>query len=594
MPRHPLFTLALCLSLAAPVVAASESSRTALRPHPEAESARARIDELAMAARDLTTRERHHVGPLSSGELATLMEQPPGGPLRIGLTRNLTQTLELREPALAASRGTKASTGGGLLRREADGSTTWTLSIDSAGAHALRLHFDRFLLPAGAKAYVYSEEGETHGPYTNEFVRGIVPDGRDFWTNSVYSSTVYLEVHFDGAMSPLDLSIDSIAHMEFPEVASGAETAGSPEATECFIDVACATEDATRIANLSRAVARLSFVKGGATYLCTGSLVNVDSTSEFEPYLLTANHCFDSQASASSLEAIWDYRASSCGSAAPNQASLPRNLGSTLLASAKTSDFTLVELSQSPPGMRSFLGWNASSAAVSNGMTLYRIAHPDGGPQRFSTTTYQPSPDNGVCTNLPLTSFIYSSGLSGGTKGGSSGGPMTNGSTQILGQLFGKCGFDTSNPCNYATQSAVDGRFSVTYASIETWLSPSTPTEPCTPTPSTLCLQSNRFKITLSARDPRSGNTDSGFVMNATDVFGYYAFPILASNQTDPQIFVKVLDGRPVNNKWWVFYASLTDVEFTLTVTDTQTGSVKTYSQAPYTQKSASDTGAFN
>ncbi|MCM2316700.1 MAG: trypsin-like peptidase domain-containing protein [Thermoanaerobaculia bacterium] len=593
MHRHPLFALALCLSLASPA-AATGSSRTALRPLSEIESARARIEELAMAAHDLTTRERHHVGPLSSGELATLAEQPPGGPLLVGLTRNLTRTLELREPAVAAARETKASAGGGLLRRETDGSTTWTLSIDSAGAQALRLHFDRFLLPAGAKAYVYSAEGEAHGPYTNEFVRAIVPDGRDFWTNSVYSSTVYLEVRFDEAMSPLDLSIDSIAHMEFPEVAAAAETVGSPEATECFIDVACATENATLIGNLSRAVARLSYAKGGLLYFCTGSLVNVESTPEFEPYLLTANHCFDSQASASSLEAVWDYRANSCGEAAPTLGSLPRNLGSTLLASAKASDFTLVELSQPPPGVRSFLGWNASSAAVSNGMTFYRIAHPDGGPQRFSTTTYQPSPDNGVCTNLPLTSFIYSSGLSGGTKGGSSGGPMTNGATQILGQLFGKCGFDTSNPCNYTTQAAVDGRFSVTFPSIETWLSPSSPTEPCVPSSSTLCLQSNRFKITLSARDPRSGNTDNGFVMSSTNFFGYYAFPVLASNQTDPQIFVKVLDGRPVNNKWWVFYASLTDVEFTLTVTDTQTGVVKTYSQAPFTQKSANDTSAFN
>lgn len=593
MPRHPLATLTLCLSLAASA-AAAESSRTALRPQPEAESARARIDELAMAARDLTARERHHVGPLSSGELTTLTEQPSGGPLLIGLTRNLTQSLELRDLAFATTRGTKASAGGGLLRREADGSTTWTLSIDSAGAQALRVHFDRFVLPPGAKAYVYSDEGEAHGPYTNEFVRAIVSDGRDFWTNSVYSSTVYLEVRFDGATSPLDLSIDSIAHLEFPEVASGFETAGSPEATECFIDVACATADATLIGNLSRAVARLSYAKGGLIYLCTGSLVNVDSTPEFEPYLLTANHCFDSQASASSLEAVWDYRASACGSAAPSPASLPRNLGSTLLSTAKTSDFTLVELAQSPPGVRSFLGWNASSAAISNGMTFYRVAHPQGGPQRFSTTAYEPSPENGVCTNLPLTSFLYSSGVSGGTTGGSSGGPMTNAATQILGQLFGKCGFETSDPCNYATQAAVDGRFSVTFPSIETYLSPSSPTEPCTPTSSTLCLQSNRFKITLAARDPRSGNTDNGFVMSSTNFFGYYAFPVLASNQTDPQIFVKVLDGRPVNNKWWVFYASLTDVEFTLTVTDTQTGSVKTYYQAPYTQKSANDTSAFN
>jgi hypothetical protein len=158
---------------------------------------------------------------------------------------------------------------------------------------------------------------------------------------------------------------------------------------------------------------------------------------------------------------------------------------------------------------------------------------------------------------------------------------MTNADTQILGQLFGKCGSDTTNPCNYTTQSTVDGAFSVTYGFIEEWINPSGGgTEPCVASSTTLCVQSNRFRITLSARDPRTGNTDSGYVMSSTNFFGYFAFPVLANNQTDPQIFIKVLDGRPINNKWWVFYASLTDVEFTLTVTDTQTGAVKTYTNA--------------
>jgi len=81
--------------------------------------------------------------------------------------------------------------------------------------------------------------------------------------------------------------------------------------------------------------------------------------------------------------------------------------------------------------------------------------------------------------------------------------------------------------------------------------------------------------------------------MSTTDVFGYYAFPVIAGNDTDPQVFVKVLDGRPINGRWWVFYASLTDVEFTLTVRDTQKGGSNTYRQEPYVQQSRNDTAAF-
>ncbi|MBI2212621.1 MAG: trypsin-like peptidase domain-containing protein [Acidobacteria bacterium] len=595
MLKQRLFTVALSLSLSLPALAASPSSSdVAVRLWPAAEATRAQIDDLAMAVHDLTPLDRHHVGPLSSGELATLTEQTPGGPLRVGLVRNLTHAPRIDSLALEAAAGAKRSAGGGLLRRESDGSISWTLAIDSAAADAMRIHFDRFLIPAGAKAFVYAEEGEVHGPYTNELVRSIAPAGDDFWTNTVHAPTIYFEVRFAGATAPLDLSIDAIAHLELPASDARPELSGTPEGTECFIDVACATENASLIDNLSRAAARLSFQKNGSFYLCTGSLVNVPSTGEFEPYMLTANHCLDSQASATSLEAYWDYRPSACGGAAPPLSSLPRSLGSTLLASSASSDFTFLQLQQSPPGSRSFLGWSSSSAAVSSGMTFYRVAHPQGGPQRLSTSTYQPVPPVGVCTNLPLNSFLYSKGESGGTTGGSSGSPMTNASAQILGQLFGKCGTDTSNPCDYEPVSAVDGRFSVTFPSIEEWLEPPASTDPCVASSSVICAQSNRFKITLAAKDPRTGKTDSGYVMSSTNVFGYFAFPVIASNQTDPQIFVKVLDGRPVNNKWWVFYASLTDVEFTLTVTDTQTGAVKTYHQDPYTQKSANDTGAFD
>jgi len=41
------------------------------------------------------------------------------------------------------------------------------------------------------------------------------------------------------------------------------------------------------------------------------------------------------------------------------------------------------------------------------------------------------------------------------------------------------------------------------------------------------------------------------------------------------EVVIKVVDGRPVNNRFCVFVGGLTDV--VITVTDTQTGAVKTY-----------------
>ena len=59
------------------------------------------------------------------------------------------------------------------------------------------------------------------------------------------------------------------------------------------------------------------------------------------------------------------------------------------------------------------------------------------------------------------------------------------------------------------------------------------------------------------------------------------------------EVVLKVLDGRPVNGKFWVFYGALSNVEYTLTVTDTQTGVEKTYFNPLGRLASVADTGAF-
>ena len=40
---------------------------------------------------------------------------------------------------------------------------------------------------------------------------------------------------------------------------------------------------------------------------------------------------------------------------------------------------------------------------------------------------------------------------------------------------------------------------------------------------------------------------------------------------------IKVLDGRALNDHFWIYYGALSNVEYTVTVTDTVTGRRKTY-----------------
>jgi hypothetical protein len=56
----------------------------------------------------------------------------------------------------------------------------------------------------------------------------------------------------------------------------------------------------------------------------------------------------------------------------------------------------------------------------------------------------------------------------------------------------------------------------------------------------------------------------------------------------------KVPDDRPLNNRYWVFAGGLTNVNVVITVTDSQTGVIKTYTNLQGTAfRPIQDTSAF-
>jgi ELWxxDGT repeat protein len=111
----------------------------------------------------------------------------------------------------------------------------------------------------------------------------------------------------------------------------------------------------------------------------------------------------------------------------------------------------------------------------------------------------------------------------------------------------------------------------------------------CTPDPTRLCLNDGRFAVEARWKD-FEGNTGTGkAVPLAGGDTGYFWF----FDASNVEVLLKVLDGRPLNGKFWVFYGALSSVEYTLTVTDTVTGTVKTYTNPSGKLASVADTGAF-
>jgi photosystem II stability/assembly factor-like uncharacterized protein len=87
-----------------------------------------------------------------------------------------------------------------------------------------------------------------------------------------------------------------------------------------------------------------------------------------------------------------------------------------------------------------------------------------------------------------------------------------------------------------------------------------------------------RFQATLSAVDPRTGRTANGIAVPQGAKWGYFSLPTFTNDPTFPEVFVKMLDATALPGRYfWLFHTGLTDLEYTLTVTDQVTGEQKTY-----------------
>jgi hypothetical protein len=113
-------------------------------------------------------------------------------------------------------------------------------------------------------------------------------------------------------------------------------------------------------------------------------------------------------------------------------------------------------------------------------------------------------------------------------------------------------------------------------------------TASCAPDPGQLCLN-GRFRVAVQFVDPRSNLPGAGRAVPLTSDTGAFWF----FDASNTEVMIKILDGRALNGHFWVFAGALSDVEYTITVTDTQTGKSRVYHNAPHQLASRSDTTAF-
>jgi PKD repeat protein len=143
---------------------------------------------------------------------------------------------------------------------------------------------------------------------------------------------------------------------------------------------------------------------------------------------------------------------------------------------------------------------------------------------------------------------------------------------------FGDGGASTQqNPAHvYASPGSFNVRLTATNAS-----GSASATLAITVTPATVLRlnAAHSFDLTLSARDPRTGNTGDGTVIGQNDVYGYFSIPSVSGNAGNPEVIVKMVDATAIGQNYWVFYGCMTDLEYTLRVKENATGAVKTYTK---------------
>ncbi|RMH19075.1 MAG: hypothetical protein D6696_11590 [Acidobacteria bacterium] len=93
-----------------------------------------------------------------------------------------------------------------------------------------------------------------------------------------------------------------------------------------------------------------------------------------------------------------------------------------------------------------------------------------------------------------------------------------------------------------------------------------------------LCLLGGRFRAQVGWRNQHDGGSEGlGRAVVTSDNAGSFWF----FNPSNSELVIKILDGRRVNDHFWVFTGALSNVEYWLTVSDLETGVDRVYYNPP-------------
>lgn len=349
-----------------------------------------------------------------------------------------------------------------LYWEPASGGFAARVRIIADQAQSLRIHLSFMDQPPPIEIRVQGNQDATIlGPITGPGGRS-----REIWLPITVGGEAVLEVFVPNQESTpsIGLQVDQINYI-FGGTAQLGQFVSTGAAQYTEYDAACYSNypDYATIQTGIAATAMITFIKDGASYQCSGTLLN-DRGSTSTPWFATANHCIPNPTVASTLVFFWHYEATSCGAFATDSRYRQTFGGAQLLWSDVTYDAAFLKLNSPPGPYTVFAGWDSGSLSI--GDHVYGIHHPKGDHTMVSdgTVTALDAPATSIDTgaHLVLNDVRYTYG---GTEGGSSGSGLfkvQNGFLRWKGALFGDV------PSNY--QEASYGPFDNFYNNVKQYL----------------------------------------------------------------------------------------------------------------------------
>lgn len=254
-----------------------------------------------------------------------------------------------------------------------------------------------------------------------------------YWTPATDGSAQIIEIYRPAHVKAAQ------ARLQAPQVSHLVTNSGNDfkivekigESGACNINTVCRVDQlGAAFVQAKNAVAHMTFVKTGRSYICTGTLINDTTTSTQVPYFYSAAHCIADQTVANTLNTYWGYENTGCSTLDGVRAN-PLTGGADILFVDAASDALLLRLKNAAPAGATFAGWDASP--VTTGIDVIAIHHPSGDAKKVSFGK--------SATGSPYAERFAAGWLEGTTEGGSSGSGLftryADNSYRLRGGLYG-------------------------------------------------------------------------------------------------------------------------------------------------------------